>query len=200
MNAWWVTKEWPCICNRGDQWLHTHYPEGKHACARCTECKEYRPDIPEHIAIRILLGPVMSDAEAATILLGPATLVERTTPQEDSAEFRCAICGWPLDPNGKFCVRGNCSQRPLPDRFYDPKRVKAEYSPYLDNDPRTIPVVAEDLPAAPRCETCTHWKPYQRDKGDCTLESDKMIVGCFGGEGSFTTSGDFGCVEWKAKS
>lgn len=64
-------------------------------------------------------------------------------------EIRCAVCGWPLDPNGKFCVRGNCSQRPLPSRFYDPARAKAEYSPWLDNDPRTA-VPQADVPQPPR--------------------------------------------------
>lgn len=70
MNAWWATKEWPCVCNRGDRWVHTHYPDAPHKCARCLECCEYRPDIPEHIAIRILLGPEMTNAQAADILLG----------------------------------------------------------------------------------------------------------------------------------
>lgn len=49
----------------------------------------------------------------------------------------CAICGWPLQTSVyRGCVRGNCSQRPVPNRFYAPTRAKAEYAPLLDNDPR----------------------------------------------------------------
>ncbi len=56
-------------------------------------------------------------------------------PQRDLN--RCAVCGWTLQPDRACgCVRGNCSQRPLPDRFYDPARAKEEYHGALDHDPR----------------------------------------------------------------
>jgi hypothetical protein len=44
-------------------------------------------------------------------------------PDED----RCAVCGWPLRMESLGCARGNCSQRPLPARFYDPERAAREY-------------------------------------------------------------------------
>lgn len=57
---------------------------------------------------------------------------------------RCAVCGWTLaDEAMNGCVRGNCSLRPLPGRFYSPARAKAEYAPYLDNDKRCVPVRPE---------------------------------------------------------
>lgn len=69
--TWW--QEWPCKCQRRDPVFHKHYADHpRHPCARCGACEQYEPDIPEHVAIRILLGPEMSDAEAATVLLGPA--------------------------------------------------------------------------------------------------------------------------------
>lgn len=71
MNDWWAKQEWPCVCQGNDPWLHTHYDHGPHPCARCLECQGYQPRIPEHIAIRILFGPVMTNEEAASILLGP---------------------------------------------------------------------------------------------------------------------------------
>jgi hypothetical protein len=46
----------------------------------------------------------------------------------------CAVCGWPLrgglvDPsNGSMgCSRGDCSQRPFPEKFYDKARAEQEY-------------------------------------------------------------------------
>ena len=40
---------------------------------------------------------------------------------------RCAVCGWPLQTSPLLgCVRGNCSQRPLPGWFYDPERALRE--------------------------------------------------------------------------
>ena len=71
MNPWWAKQEWFCICQGNDVWVHIHYEVAPHQCARCTECDRYRPDIPEAVAIRMLLGPEMSEEEAATILMGP---------------------------------------------------------------------------------------------------------------------------------
>lgn len=40
---------------------------------------------------------------------------------------RCAACGWPLAADAKDgCVRGNCSQRPLPEPLRDAVRYDAE--------------------------------------------------------------------------
>ena len=53
---------------------------------------------------------------------------------------RCAICGWPLsDSVDNGCVRGNCSMRPFPDRYYDAARAKQEYAPHQipDESPPT---------------------------------------------------------------
>lgn len=71
MNDWWRQQEWPCVCNRGDGWLHVHYADRGHRCARCNKCEAYGPDIPESVAIRMLIGPETTNAEAAAILLGP---------------------------------------------------------------------------------------------------------------------------------
>lgn len=69
-----------------------------------------------------------------------AALVERAKPEPSTDLNRCAVCGWPLaESRDKGCARGDCSQRPFPEHFYDPQRAKIEYTPYLDNDPRTIP-------------------------------------------------------------
>lgn len=48
------------------------------------------------------------------------------TPQRMD-DSRCAVCGWPLDPTGAMCLRGSCSQRPLPKVAADPVRAVAEY-------------------------------------------------------------------------
>src|SRR5438477_7402839 len=48
-------------------------------------------------------------------------------PEDD--ESRGAVCGWPLAASAdQGCTRGNCSQRPLPDRFYAPARARLEYA------------------------------------------------------------------------
>ncbi len=67
--ARWV-QEYKCICQRGDHVWHSHYQD-THGCARCAKCTGYQPDIPEAVAIRILLGPEMTNKQAADILLGP---------------------------------------------------------------------------------------------------------------------------------
>lgn len=69
-NPWWDKQEFYCVCQGTDMWVHVHRAEGQHSCARCSECNQYRPNIPEQVAIRIMLGPVMSNKEAADILLG----------------------------------------------------------------------------------------------------------------------------------
>lgn len=33
-----------------------------------------------------------------------------------------------------MCVRGNCSMRPIPGRFYDPPRVKVEYGEWAPKE------------------------------------------------------------------
>lgn len=60
---------------------------------------------------------------------------------------RCAICGWPL--SGTACERGNCSERPLPRRYYDAERARREYAP-LELQPEDPPTVAESELAALR--------------------------------------------------
>ena len=72
MNQWWAKQEWYCVCQGLDPWVHVHYEDANHACARCSRCKSYRPDIPEQVAIRMLLGPEMTNEQATRILLGPA--------------------------------------------------------------------------------------------------------------------------------
>lgn len=42
-------------------------------------------------------------------------------------DSRCAVCAWPLQPFPQSgCTRGNCAQRPRPDRLYAPERAERE--------------------------------------------------------------------------
>jgi len=51
---------------------------------------------------------------------------EPAKPVDDIS--RCAICCWPLaESQEKGCMRGNCSMRPFPRRFYNADRAKKEY-------------------------------------------------------------------------
>lgn len=86
---------------------------------------------------------VFDDDEAEEAIFVEA--VERASaalsPRPSSAAaleaHRCAVCGWELaETPRRGCVRGNCSLRPLPERYYDPERARREYAPWLDNDPR----------------------------------------------------------------
>jgi len=50
-------------------------------------------------------------------------------PEVGHDKNRCAVCGWPLAESvTKGCVRGNCSQRPMPeaDNYYDRERSNDE--------------------------------------------------------------------------
>jgi hypothetical protein len=61
----------------------------------------------------------------------------------EDIEPRCAICGWPLvEDVQKGCVRGNCSQRPWPARFYDPERADREYGHEVSEKQLPLPAVA----------------------------------------------------------
>lgn len=70
MNSWWSQQEWYCKCQDRDPWMHVHHMVSPHSCARCAACKAYEPNIPEEAAIRILLGPEMTEETAENILLG----------------------------------------------------------------------------------------------------------------------------------
>jgi hypothetical protein len=61
-------------------------------------------------------------------------------------DSRCAVCGWPLAAKvAEGCVRGNCSQRPLPRPFYDNTRAIREYNGLL----------TPSAPSGePTCEVC----------------------------------------------
>lgn len=79
------------------------------------------------------------DVDARMVTLGN-TVDSLTASSLDAT--RCAVCGWQLVTLGKQgCWRGNCSQRPLPSRFYDPERVKAEYGEHAptERDPYIPP-------------------------------------------------------------
>ncbi len=71
MNEWWSRQEFHCVCQGDDQWVHVHRSEPGHGCARC-HCSHYQPNIPEDVAIRMLIGPEMTEAQAANVLLGTA--------------------------------------------------------------------------------------------------------------------------------
>jgi hypothetical protein len=56
----------------------------------------------------------------------------RSQPNES---YRCAWCGWPLyDSPDKGCVRGSCSQRPLPDHLQDRARALEEAHSLIATD------------------------------------------------------------------
>ena len=71
----------------------------------------------------------------------PAALIER-----------CAICGWPLQAlPERGCVKGNCSQRPFPKRFYDFERACQEYKHEFGPEYRGP---AQPSTAAGKCVNC----------------------------------------------
>jgi hypothetical protein len=56
----------------------------------------------------------------------PGSVSQAPDPLKDDS--RCAVCAWPLAESAeKGCVRGNCSQRPLPFNVYDLERANREY-------------------------------------------------------------------------
>src|SRR4051812_26928736 len=82
---------------------------------------------------------------------------------------RCAICGWTLAETRKDgCRPGDCSLRPSPDHFYDPARARAEYSPYLDTDPRASSAEA----ATPAAQDAKVKPLVQRRMSDGTVWID----------------------------
>lgn len=61
----------------------------------------------------------------------PDPRIGADTPSEDKDNNRCAICGWPLaESQDKGCMRGDCSLRPFPSRYYDAERARREYAPH----------------------------------------------------------------------
>jgi hypothetical protein len=49
-------------------------------------------------------------------------------PNAVLSDDRCAVCGWPLQPTpDQGCTRGNCSQRPPPEKPYDLARALREH-------------------------------------------------------------------------
>ena len=58
---------------------------------------------------------------------------------------RCAVCGWMLAVSlDKGCVRGNCSLRPLPKRWYAPERAAQEG--YGDHSPARAARLSDQEP------------------------------------------------------
>jgi hypothetical protein len=95
-------------------------------CSRDGEltCIEARAPLCRGCAASAALS---SSAEA------PRQHQEGTTAERD--HDRCACYGWPLDPSGRMCRRGDCSMRPLPLRLYDADRYRREKQPQAgDND------------------------------------------------------------------
>lgn len=106
--------------------------------ARQTVTPRYGPDATptpyERGALHSTRTHFLAGAEAA-LLTAPEVDDHRRLVEDD--DTRCAVCGWTLaERPEQGCVRGNCSQRPLPDRFYAPTRARLEYAPYLDGDAR----------------------------------------------------------------
>lgn len=74
-------------------------------------------------------GTEVKELSGKYLFAGP---IEEPSPPVALDEGRCAVCGWMLDrPAGTWshdsgCVRGCCSMRPRPHRWYDPERAKRE--------------------------------------------------------------------------
>lgn len=75
--------------------------------------------------VMALAGPIGEAQANLWIALGLDLDEEHARLQAD-IESRCAVCAWPLDDEGHGCKRGNCSQRPPPERLYAPERAKKE--------------------------------------------------------------------------
>lgn len=93
----------------------------------------------------------IGDIEACARLLREAL---QAAPRPDAGEApddrnRCAVCGWPLDPDGKMCRVGSCSMRPLPERLYAPARAVAEYGTRAPLDWHRQAALTPSAPAAP---------------------------------------------------
>ena len=100
-------------------------------------------------AMRTIASIVATAVESRdAVALG---LVEETAPEAANETTRpvkncCAVCGWPLvDDPERGCVRGNCSMRPMPERFYDKPRADAEKDAWLE-ELRSARLRADTLP------------------------------------------------------
>lgn len=71
------------------------------------------------------------------------------------------------------------------------------------NNTETADIIAKHCPfkpdvdymPVPRCETCAHWRPDSELTGGCMRVTIQGKVGIF----YFSTTANFGCVDWKEK-
>lgn len=71
---------------------------------------------------KVTKGPHYSPPDLEAVLAAH----DRESPFDDDS--RCAVCAWPLAESAKEgCVRGNCSERPRPERLYSPTRAALEW-------------------------------------------------------------------------
>lgn len=109
----------PVFCPHGDR-LHFHH-DGCPACS--TEEDKAKPS-PSQSAET----PRSIDVRAAAIDRLIRGVVPADPPEERKDANRCAVCGWEVRERVEDgCVRGNCSMRPIPKRFYDADRAASEY-------------------------------------------------------------------------
>lgn len=88
-------------------------------CPKCGwEARTVQPDPPR----------------ATTIAKTLTARMQRWLEPAVDDESRCAICAWPLmtdEGPDLGCVRGNCSMRPFPRRYYSLERAMREYGAVL---------------------------------------------------------------------
>ena len=83
--------------------------------------------------LRAIADEVLNSPAAERVALLPKRLRDygdlgiKAAPVQVDDPARCAVCGWPLahQPDGG-CVRGNCSERPRPERLYAAERAAKE--------------------------------------------------------------------------
>lgn len=89
---------------------------------RCQCVEEERPEFDSNGHCEWCCG-----SHQVTERVRQAQKASRPSALPPDDESRCACCAGPLAESvSEGCVRGNCSQRPLPTKFYAPDRVLRE--------------------------------------------------------------------------
>lgn len=116
-----------------------------------------------------------------------------TPAAQEQDKSRCAICGWPLMStveNG--CVRGNCSMRPLPKRYYDAERARKEYGVNLPAE--EPPTAAEKELTALRAEHAHLRQQLEKLQRVKQIAQTEKLIERVRGNGSWFCAE--GCTYW----